>query len=525
MYHGDAEGNGVACGVTVGRRLLTRVDVADPRRPALRRAARPRTGTSSWQPRTTPSTRSQPRPARCCGPRTSARLFRPARSPAGTSRRRVGITGTPVIDPTRAEIFVVADELSGGHAGAHAGRPRHRDRARPSSTRTSTRRARTRRRCCSAPGSTLDDGRVVFGFGGNYGDCSNYHGWVVSVRRGGGPPTYFAVDAGPGERQGAIWMGGAAPVVDGRRRHLGQCRQRLGDLVLPHLRRQRRGARALAVAARCSSTSRRPSWASDNAADLDLSTAPALLADGQVGRRRQVHASPTCSNGGAPGRDRGSERRASASGCNDDIDGGAAAVGTTVYLPCLSGIIAVTDVGRRRPSLHLPWRSPTGGGPPIVAAGLVWTIGQDGVLYGLDPSTGAVQPAGFGRRRPPTTSRPPRSEHGLLLAPAANRVVAFRRRRPGRPRPPRRPPCPGDDPQHTSHHGLCTGPSGQNEPVGHRGGRRRLAGRRRRTGLAPAAPPAHRGPCRHSVSRQQQLEDRAHAGHDERDRHDHRRRP
>ena len=64
-------------------------------------------------------------------------------------------------------------------------------------------------------GLTLDAGQVVFGMGGNYGDCSSYRGRVVAVREGGGTPTYFTVDAAAGESQGAIWMGGAAPAVDG----------------------------------------------------------------------------------------------------------------------------------------------------------------------------------------------------------------------------------------------------------------------------------------------------------------------
>ena len=64
-------------------------------------------------------------------------------------------------------------------------------------------------------GLTLDAGQVVFGFGGNYGDCASYRGRVVAVPEAGGRPKYFTVDAAPGESQGAVWMGGAAPVVDG----------------------------------------------------------------------------------------------------------------------------------------------------------------------------------------------------------------------------------------------------------------------------------------------------------------------
>ena len=98
-------------------------------------------------------------------------------------------------------------------------------------------------------------------------------------------------------------------------------------------------------------------------------------------------------------------------------------MGTTVYLPCLSGTIAVPATTSPAGSTCL-WSSSVGGGPPIVAAGLVWTIGQDGVLYGLNPSTGAVQDQatiGVPANHFPT----PSVGAGLLLAPAADRVVAF----------------------------------------------------------------------------------------------------
>ena len=99
-------------------------------------------------------------------------------------------------------------------------------------------------------------------------------------------------------------------------------------------------------------------------------------------------------------------------------------VGTTVYLPCLSGTVAVR-VTTSPPGSVMLWSSHVGGGPPIVAAGLVWTIGQNGTLYGLDPSTGAVrQQASIGA--PANHFPTPSVGDGLLLAPSANRVVAFR---------------------------------------------------------------------------------------------------
>ena len=56
---------------------------------------------------------------------------------------------------------------------------------------------------------------MIFGFGGNFGDCSAYHGSVVGVPEAGGAMSIFELDTAPGESQGAVWMGGAAPAVDG----------------------------------------------------------------------------------------------------------------------------------------------------------------------------------------------------------------------------------------------------------------------------------------------------------------------
>ena len=99
-------------------------------------------------------------------------------------------------------------------------------------------------------------------------------------------------------------------------------------------------------------------------------------------------------------------------------------MGNIVYLPCVSGTVAV-KVAANPPGLSRLWSAGVGGGPPIVAAGLVWTIGQNGTLYGLDPSTGAVrQQASIGV--PANHFPTPSVGGGVLLAPAANRVVAFR---------------------------------------------------------------------------------------------------
>jgi polyvinyl alcohol dehydrogenase (cytochrome) len=352
----------------------------------------------------------------------SAHLASPVPSgdlPCGDITPTVGITGTPVIDPARDEIFAVADELTRG-APAHVlvglsaatGKTEMTQDVDPAGADTAALLQRT--------GLTLDDGRVVFGMGGNFGDCASYRGRVLAVPETGGRPLMFTVDAGPGESQGAVWMGGAAPVVDSA-----------GDIWVStgngsvysssHAYDDSDAVLELSPAMRLLQYFAPGNWPANNSQDLDMSTAPVLLPDGQVilaGKSRIVYLLDGARLGGI-----GRQLASLGSACSADIDGGIALNGLTAYLPCASGVIAVRAT-RAPPGLRLLWTAPRQGGPPVVAAGLVWTIGQNGTLYGLDPGTGAVRqqaPIGAVANHFPT----PAVAGGLLLAPAARDVVAF----------------------------------------------------------------------------------------------------
>ena len=340
--------------------------------------------------------------------------------PCGDISPTVGITGTPVIDQRAAELFVVADELVNGKP-AHqlvglstdTGTTELNQNVDPTGSTTAALLQRT--------GLTLDAGHVVFGYGGNYGDCSTYHGWVMSVPEAGGVPAAFEVDSATGDSQGAVWMGGAAPVVDtdgniwvtagnGSVTSSSQAYDD-SDSVLelsPSLTLEQYFAPS--------------SWPSDNAHDLDFSTGVALLSDGEVvaaSKSRTVFLLNGSSLGGI-----GGQLAQLDDACGTVIDGGLAVEGSTVYLPCLSGPIAVQTTDSPA-GLHLLWSSSVGGGPPIVAGGLVWTIGSNGVLYGLNPTSGALQDqATIGA--PANHFPTPSVGAGLLLAPSSNRVVAFR---------------------------------------------------------------------------------------------------
>lgn len=340
--------------------------------------------------------------------------------PCGDISPTVGITGTPVIDPSRNEIFVVADELVNGGPehklvglSTTSGAIEVTERVDPPGADPAALLQRT--------GLNLDAGRVVFAMGGNDGDCASYRGRVGSVKETGSSPTFFTVDASAGDSQGAIWMGGAAPEVDvhgnvwvsvgnGSVHTSGQAFDD-SDSVLE-----------LSALLRLKQYFAPATWAQDNASDLDMTTAPVLFSDGQVllaGKGPTVYLLNGAHLGGI-----GKQETSITSVCGNVMDGGSAVVGTTVYLPCLNGPAAVRAT-TSPDALKVLWNANVGGGPPIVAAGLVWTMGQNGVLYGLSPATGQVrQQATVGA--PANHFPTPSVGDSLLLAASANRVVAFR---------------------------------------------------------------------------------------------------
>jgi polyvinyl alcohol dehydrogenase (cytochrome) len=340
--------------------------------------------------------------------------------PCGDIGPTVGITSTPVIDGTLQEIFVVADELSGGVVQHHL-----------YGLSLST-GAVLLDQNVDPPGSgpkallqrvalTLDAGRVVIGYGGNYGDCSVYHGWLVAVPESGGAPKTFEVDAASGRSQGAIWMGGAAPIVDGQGNlwvATGNGSAKTSGAAYDDSDGVLELSSSLALLQYFAPSS----WAHDNATDTDLgSSSPAVLPDGlvfQAGKSGTGYLMRQSSLGGVGG------QVAQLPGlCSGVVDGGDAFSNGVVYAPCSGGVVAVA-VGTSPVSLTTLWRtSSLASGPPIIAGGLIWTIGGS-TLYGLNPANGApsVQFALAGEANHFPT---PSVGDGLLLAPVAYKVYAF----------------------------------------------------------------------------------------------------
>jgi outer membrane protein assembly factor BamB len=339
--------------------------------------------------------------------------------PCGNILPMEGVTGTPVIDPARNEIYVVAFEMVHGHPehvlvglNATTGKPLMTHNVDPPGSVPVAMLQRT--------GLTIDNGRIIFGLGGNYGDCAAYRGRVVSVSEKTGAVNFFTVDAAPGDSQGAIWMGGGAPSIDAQG-HVWVSAGNGSVYSSSDPYDDSDSVLELTSTMHLIQYFAPDAWAYDNSQDQDMSMEPVLLKDGQVviaGKSRIIYVLNGHDLGGI-----GEGETNAASNCSDDIDGGGAVLGSTVYLPCIAGTIAI-HVGSSPPSINILWSASTGGGPPIIAAGLVWSIGQNGVLYGYDPTTGAVRrqvTVGQAANHFPT----PSVGDGLFLVPTATQVVAF----------------------------------------------------------------------------------------------------
>ncbi len=349
----------------------------------------------------------------------------------------VGITGTPVIDPARDEVFAVTDEAAGAGAqhflvgvDLYTGAVILHQAIVLSGSDQLAQLQRT--------GLALDDGNVIAGFGGNSGDCGNYHGWVTSIPEGGGAQASFEVASAAGDSQGAVWMGGAAPEVDGQ----GNIWFTTGNSAFTSSSDaydDSDGVIELSPSLHVVQVFAPSTWYSDNGGDLDMSTSPALVsANGLVFAAGKSHLGFLLSQSHLGGV--GGQLQTLSSFCTEDVDGGTAVSGAVVYEPCEAGLVAVSTATPA--SATVLWHTNTGaGGPPIVAGGFVWTIGGS-TLYALDPTTGhMVQSFSLGSESNDFPT--PTVADGLLLAPSSNQVHAFTGPGGLPPAPPPPPPRPG----------------------------------------------------------------------------------
>ncbi|HZR12619.1 MAG TPA: PQQ-binding-like beta-propeller repeat protein [Acidimicrobiia bacterium] len=290
----------------------------------------------------------------------------------------LGITGTPVIDPSTNTIYVVTDESGTKPAAFHelvgldteTGAVRVRVSGDPPGVDPVLDHQR--------PALALANGRVYWEYGG--ADCGTYHGKVVSVRTDGTDPLVYTV---PSINRGSIW-GPSGPAVDSN----GNIWVSTGDGTSTMTYDYTTSVLELSPDLQLLGYFAPSNWATLNQNGQELgSTGPLLLPGGyvfQVGKSGDAYLLSQANPGGI-----GGQLASLSIGCN--ASGGNAYSNGVVYVACLTGTVAVSiDPG---PSMHVLWRSSVKTtGSPIVAGSTVWTMLVDqGVLYAFDAKTGAIQ--------------------------------------------------------------------------------------------------------------------------------------
>lgn len=340
--------------------------------------------------------------------------------PCGDISPTVGITSTMVIDPSAKVLFASAATWNGGtvshrlfaidlanHEVAWA-----RDIDQPGwSAADQLQRA----------GLALDDGVVLVGFGGNWGDCGHYHGWVIGAPESGtGALSVYQV---PTANQGAIWAP-AGPAVDAS-----------GDVFVATGNGSAGSGQPFdhgdAVIELSPSLGELQYWAPSNWAqlnqdDLDLgSTTPVLLGSGElfeVGKGGTGYLLEAASLGGVGG------PTPSIGLCNSRGATAFDAATSVLYVVCTDlGTVDEVGVGAGGLARGWTWASPTGGASsPTLARGSLWVIDLGAsVLYAIDPGTGATRwsfPLDVGT--PPHFAGVSAGE-GLIVVAGAKAVEAF----------------------------------------------------------------------------------------------------
>lgn len=339
--------------------------------------------------------------------------------PCGDISPTVGVTSTMTIDPGSGLLFVsaalwndstVSHELIAIDLATHGVRWR-RGLDQPGwSAPAQLQRA----------GLALDNGSVLVAFGGNYGDCGRYHGWVIGApESGSGALSVYRV---PTASEGAIWAP-AGPAVDAA----GDVFVATGNGSAGPGQPFDHGDAVIELSPTLSEKQYwAPSdWAQLNVEDLDLgSTTPVLLQNGAlfvVGKGGTGYLLHTASLGGVGG------AAASVALCNSR--GATASGASELYVVCSdSGTVDQVQVSSGALHRGWTWTAPGGGASsPTLARGELWVVGRgDSTLYGVDPSTGATRwsvPLDTGT--PPTFAGVSAGD-GLLVVGGSRAVEAFR---------------------------------------------------------------------------------------------------
>lgn len=352
----------------------------------------------------------------------------------------VGIVGTPVIDTATGTLYAVADTWDASTEEAHhlleGFKIANGERVLSTPVDPPGSNPKT---LLERPALNLDQGKVVFGFGGNPGDCGVYSGAVVAAPEDGGAPSFWRYEpATPAFGGAAVWAPSGASIDEAGHVYISTGNPNFPDEQEVSTYDYSDSLLELDPSMNLLGNFAPESWLSDSNNDRDLGSSGAELLPGgllfQAGKNEMgylideagmtsaeppVFAQKVCKGVKGEGGGEGSF-------------GGDAYAAGTIYVPCVDGVRALAYDQAAR-TFSVLWHGPTDAiGPPILSNGLVWVLsgkfleGAGTKLYGLDPATGVPR---YTETLPSPTAdhfASPSAAAGLLFAATGSSVTAYR---------------------------------------------------------------------------------------------------
>jgi len=327
--------------------------------------------------------------------------------PCGDIGPVTGITGTPAADPSSGRVYAVAF-LQGDHHMLFGlnlldGSVVSRQEVDPVGSEPSVQQERG--------ALAIANGYVYVPLGGLFGDCGAYHGYVVAAPLSGGAAFAYRVPASGA----SIWSPQGVTVDGSGNLYVvtGNATVRSSHFAFSN------SVLELSPGLHVNSYFAPANWEALDAGDTDLGSVGATLVGNSVlaiGKDGIAYLLRAGNLGGIGG------QVASRHVCSGAW-GGTASLGSTVFVPCRDGLVALTVTSS---SVAVDWStSVVHTASPIVAAGAVWAIDQSSAtLYALDPAQGrnVLFKTSLGAAEHFAT---PASTEGFVVVPAGTNVEAI----------------------------------------------------------------------------------------------------